>query len=206
MFGVFLLLTYYFQVVRGYAPLEAGLAFLPMSAAALFGSTIVAGRALLVVAPRVVIAGGLLVAAAGLAWLARFDAGAGYAAGILPAELALGFGISCAMIAAFGVATHGVAPHEAGIASALIVSAQQVGGSLGTALLNTLAAGASAAFAGAHPSASAAEILVHGYTRAAMVACGVLVSGAIVAWFTVRVAGAGPGRAGPGADHGSLEG
>jgi EmrB/QacA subfamily drug resistance transporter len=179
MFGVFLLLTYDFQVVRGYSPLHAGLAFLPISAAGLFGSTIVAGRALLVVPPRAVITGGLAIAAAGLGWLARSDVDASYLTGILPAEIALGFGISCAMIAAFGVATHGVAPHEAGIASALVVCAQQIGGSLGTALLNTIAAAASAAFAAAQPSASAARVLVHGHARAAAVACAVLVAAAI---------------------------
>ncbi len=181
MFGIFLLLTYYFQVVRRYSPLEAGLAFLPMSAAGLLGSTLIAGRLLQRVAPRVLMIGGLTIAAAGMASLMRMTGGIDYATGIVPAEMAAGFGISCAMIAAFSVATHGVAPRDAGVASAVIVTAQQVGGSIGTALLNTVAASASAAFLISHPGGAPSRALVHGYALATAWGCAVLIAAAVVA-------------------------
>ncbi|HKU42792.1 MAG TPA: MFS transporter [Polyangiales bacterium] len=176
MFGLFLLLTYYFQAVRHFSPLQAGFAFLPMSAASLFGATFVASRTLPHVAPRVVLVAGLSIAAAGLAGLTRMAAGIDYAWGIVPCEIAAGFGISCAMITAISVATHGVPARQAGIASAIIATAQQLGGALGAALLNGVAARATAAYRGDHASA-----LVHGYTVALGWGCAILVAAALAA-------------------------
>lgn len=189
MFGVFLLLTYDFQVVRGYSPLRAGLAFLPMSAASLVGSTLVAGRLLQRVAPRVVMVGGLLTAALGLWGLAGMTLQSDFLFVLLPAEVAAGFGISCAMIAAFSVATRGVAMKDAGVASAVIATAQQVGGSFGTALLNTVAMAATAAYARAHLAGRASAALVHGYATAAGWGGALLLVGAAVAGTLVTAEG-----------------
>lgn len=190
MFGVFLLLTYDFQVVRGYPPLRAGLAFLPMSGASLVGSTLVAGRLLQQVAPRVVMVGGLLTAALGLWGLAGMTLESSFSFVLLPAEVAAGFGISCAMIAAFSVATRGVAAKDAGVASAVIATAQQVGGSFGTALLNTVAMAASAAYASAQVASPAgAAALVHGYATAAGWGCALLVGAAVMAGTLVTAQG-----------------
>lgn len=178
MFGLFLLLNYYFQVVRHLSPVQAGLAFLPMSAAGLLGSSVVSARLLPKVGARGVMVSGLLIAAAGMALVARIGLDSGYWLEIAPAEVAAGFGISCVMIAAFNVATHGVSPREAGAASAAVNMAQQVGASIGTALLNTVAAGASAAFLAAGRSAELPAALVHGYSVAAASGAGVLLAAA----------------------------
>ncbi|TMC39118.1 MAG: MFS transporter [Chloroflexi bacterium] len=176
MFGAFLFLTYYMQVVMGFTPLQAGLAFLPMTVASQAGSWLIASRLLPHVAPRVLMAPGALAAAAGMAWLTQLRVDGGYATLVLPAEILLGVGISCVMVAAFSTATQGIDPREAGIASATVNTAQQVGGSLGTALLNAVAIAASAGFVGTRPAA-----IVHGFAVAAEVGVAVLVAGAIAA-------------------------
>jgi hypothetical protein len=128
----------------------------------------------------------LLIAAAGLANLTRLTAGLSYSSGILPSELAVGFGISCAMITAFSVGTQGVAARQAGIASAAIATAQQIGGSLGVALLNTIAASASASYTAGHGGQVTAAALVHGYAAAASCGCGVLLAAAAIAVVSVN--------------------
>jgi hypothetical protein len=85
-----------------------------------------------------------------------------FATRVLPAEILLGLGVACVMVPAFSTATQGVDQREAGVASATVNTAQQIGGSLGVAVLNTIAAGATAGFLG-----SRAEALVHGYSVAA---------------------------------------
>lgn len=181
MFGAFLLLTYYLQAALRYTPLQAGLAFLPIAIASQAGSWGVARRLMPVLPPRLIMAPGALVAAAGMGLLSFIQAGGGYLTHVLPAEVLLGLGISCMMVPAFNVGTQGVDRRRAGIASAVITTAQQVGGSLGTALLNTIAAGATAAYlatqAAGHPGAAA---LVHGYSTATRWGAAILVLGAVV--------------------------
>jgi EmrB/QacA subfamily drug resistance transporter len=180
MYGVFLLLTYDFQVVLHYSPIRAGLAFLPMSIVVLFSSGAIASRLLPRVPPRLLIAPGLLVAAGGMLLLTGLRVDSTYAAGILPAEVLLGLGMGCVFVPAFNLATQGVNPREAGIASATANTAQQVGGSVGTALLNTVAASAATGVAATHAAA-----LVHGYAvatgwGAAILAVGALLAAALV--------------------------
>jgi EmrB/QacA subfamily drug resistance transporter len=168
MYGMFLLLTYYFQVVLRFSPVRAGLAFLPMTAAVAASSAGIASRLLPRVPPRSLIAPGLLVAAAGLAWLTQLHTDSAYATHALPAEILTGLGIGCVFVPVFSIATQGVAPRETGIASAMVNTATQVGGSIGTALLNTIAASATAGYLAAHAPgpAAAAQGLVHGYSVA----------------------------------------
>src|SRR5439155_155812 len=161
MFGAFLFLTYSLQVVLQFAPLQAGLAFLPMTIASQAGSWLIASRLMPYVAPRALMAPGAAVAAAGMALLTQLRADSAYLTLVLPAEVLLGLGISCVMVPAFSTATHGIDPREAGVASATVNTAQQIGGSLGTALLNSIAISATAAYAG--PRAAA---LVHGFSVA----------------------------------------
>ena len=167
MYGLFLLLTYDFQVVLGYSPLRAGLAFLPLSAAVLVSSTLISQALLPRLSPRWLMAPGLAVGAVGMATLIGLHAGAGYAAHILPAEILLGLGMGAVFVPAFSTATLGVEPTDAGVASAVAGSAQQIGASVGTALLNTIAAAATASYLAADPHAPLAAALVHGYARAA---------------------------------------
>jgi MFS family permease len=179
MYGLFLLLTYDFQVVLHYSPVRAGLSFLPLSAAVLVSSTTVSRALLPRVRPRALMAPGLLAGAAGMATLARLHVGDSYAAHVLPAELLLGLGMGAVFVPAFSTATLGVAPRDAGVASAVAGTSQQIGASIGTALLNTLAAAATTAYLATHGRAATTAALVHGYAVAAGWAALILLAAAV---------------------------
>jgi EmrB/QacA subfamily drug resistance transporter len=182
MFGVFLLLTYYFQVVLHYSPLRAGLAFLPLSAAALFSSGAIASRLLPRVPPRALIVPGLLVAATGMALLSQLTTDSSYMTLVLPVEVLLGLGMGCVFVPAFSIATADIDRRDAGVASAMVTTVQQIGGSIGIALLNTIATSAAAGYAASLPlgAADQAKSLVHGYSVSAGWAAGVLVVAAFI--------------------------
>ena len=194
LLGAFLFITYYLQVVLHYTPLEAGLAFLPVTVSSQLGSWLVARRLLLRVPPRALVVPGLLVAAAGVALLTQLQPdGTSYFTTVLPAAMLLGAGIACAMVTAFSNATLGVAGALSGVASAAVNTAQQIGASVGVAVLNSLAAGATAAYlathaAGDHPAAA----LVHGFTVATAWAALILVAGAVAAALLINAPA--PGR------------
>ncbi|TMD84657.1 MAG: MFS transporter [Chloroflexi bacterium] len=181
MFGAFLFLTYYLQVVLRYSPLQAGMAFLPLTLASQAGSWGIASVLMPRVPARWIMAPGALTAAAGMLVLTQIQVGSSYLTHVLPAEILLGIGIACVMAPAFNVGTRGVDPRRAGIAAATVNAATQIGASLGIALLNTIAASATAAeLAGLHPSAGLLnQALVHGYAVAAGWAAGVLFLSAI---------------------------
>ncbi|WP_078859790.1 MFS transporter [Streptomyces rubellomurinus] len=188
MFGLFLFLTYYLQAIKHFSPVVAGLSFLPMTGAIVISSTGFAARLMTRVPSRNLIGPGLLLAACGMAWLTQMKVDSPWAAMVLPAELLLGFGMGLVFMPSMSLATLGVAPNEAGAASATINSAQQVGGSFGTALLNTIAASATATYLGtrlASDPAVRAQGAVHGYVVATWVAMGVLILAALVAFVMV---------------------
>jgi predicted MFS family arabinose efflux permease len=114
MFGVFLFLTYYLQQTLGFSPVETGLAFLPMVAILAVTAGIAQTRILPKTGPRPLIALGMLVAAAGMAWPAQVTPTSTYAADVLPALLVEGIGIGLAMATAMGTATLGVSAGDAG--------------------------------------------------------------------------------------------
>jgi EmrB/QacA subfamily drug resistance transporter len=225
MFGLFLFLTYYLQVVKGYSPVKSGIAFLPMIAGMITGSTQIGARLMTRVRPRLLMGPGFLVAAAGMLLLTRLEVGTSYATLILPALLMLGLGMGTAFMPAMSLATIGVRPKDAGVASAMINTSQQVGGAIGTALLNTIAASATTAYltaraAGAH-TAPARQLLrlegmVHGYTSAIWWAVAILLISAAIAFTLVtgrgqsdvRAGGDGSARTGtgPGEDEGAGSG
>ena len=189
LFGAFLFITYYLQVVRGFSPLEAGLAFLPITVASQAGSWLIARQLMPRVPPRVLIAPGLLVAAAGMALLTQLQVSSDYVSHVLPAELLLGFGLACAMVPAFSAATLGVDPREAGVAAAAVNTAQQVGASIGTALLNTVAASATITYLAMHSArVVGATALVHGYSVATGWGAGMLALGACTAALLMNAA------------------
>jgi len=196
MFGAFLFLTYYLQVVLRYSPLEAGLAFLPMTVASQFGSWAIASRLMPHVPPRALMVPGALVAAAGMMVLTQLPVSGGYVTHVLPAEILLGIGIACAMVPAFSTGTLGVDQRQAGAAAATVNTAQQVGGSLGTALLNTIATSATAAYVASHERSvlSLVPALVHGYATATAWASAILVLGAVLA--LVLISAGKPSRQG----------
>jgi hypothetical protein len=183
MFGVFLFLTYYLQLVKGYSPLTTGVAFLPMIGCVLFGATVSNVRLLPIIGPRLLAGAGMLVAAAGMFCLSRTGPQSGYAGHVLSSLLMIGLGFGLTFAPAINMATAGVAPTDAGIASAMVNTMQQVGGSVGTALLSTIAATATASYAVARPGRLAeAAAAVHGYTVAFIVAGCILAVGAVIAF------------------------
>ncbi|MFR9757120.1 MFS transporter [Streptomyces sp. TR06-5] len=202
MFGVFLFLTYYLQGILGYSPLETGLAYLPISAAIILGSTQISGRLLPYVQPRMLMAPGMLLAAGGMFILTRLTVDSSYVSHLLPAELLLGLGLGCTFMPVISTATQGVAPHDSGVTSATVNTAQQVGGSIGTALLNTIATSITADYVREHlrdprmRREVVREGVVHGFTSATWVAVGVMVLGAVLAAVLVTMKPIGHAAAG----------
>jgi len=160
-FGMFLMLTYHFQVVLGYSPLQTGLAFLPLNIAVVASSYGLGSRLMDRVSARAMVTPALVVAAAGLGLLTQLEPGSGYLTLILPAEILVGAGVGCIFTPSIGVATSGIEPRQAGIAAATANAAMQVGGSIGIAVLNTVAVAAASGYAGTH-----VEAMVHGSATA----------------------------------------
>src|ERR1700758_494180 len=141
VFGIFLFLTYYFQLTLAYSPVKSGLGFLPIIAAIVAASTTSSGVLMPRVGPRPLISAGLFIAAGGLSLLAaQLGLRTSYLDWILPALVLVGAGLGLVFGCALNAATYGTGAADAGVASALVNTNQQVGGSIGTALLNTLAA------------------------------------------------------------------
>src|SRR3954447_5872045 len=163
-FGMFLMLTYHFQVVLGWGPVGAGLAFLPLSLAVSVSAFGLGSRLLPRFAPRALIVPGLLVAAGGLGPPSHPSPAGGFTATILPAEILLGTGMGLVFTPSISVATSGVDPRYAGVAAAMTTTAMQVGGSVGTALLNSIAVAAAGAYVAEHGRSAAA--MVHGLSAA----------------------------------------
>ncbi|WP_393058738.1 MFS transporter [Streptomyces sp. LN549] len=188
MFGLFLFLTYYLQVVKGYSPIKTGFAFMPMIVGMIAGSTQIGARLMTRVPARMLMAPGFLAAGVGMLLLTQLEIDSSYAAVILPGQLLLGLGMGTAFMPAMSLATHGIEPRDAGVASAMVNTSQQVGGAIGTALLNTIAASAATAYATSHAALGATDpellklqSMVHGFTGAIWWAVGILVVAAAIA-------------------------
>ncbi|MGW2389801.1 MFS transporter [Streptomyces lydicamycinicus] len=216
MFGMFLFMTYYLQTVLGYSPVRTGMAFLPMVAAIVVGSTQISARLLHRIPPRFLMVPGALLAAAGLFTLRYLTAEPAYVSHVLPAMLLVGLGMGLIFMPVMATATSGVAPHDSGVTSATVNTAQQVGGSIGTALLNTIATSASAVFIADHLAEAARkgdglgltpavrdqivkDGVVHGFNVAIGVASAIMLLAALVAGLLVNGRAAKPGRS-PAAD------
>ncbi|MFE2040849.1 MFS transporter [Streptomyces sp. NPDC059477] len=191
LFGLFLFLTYYLQGILGWSPVRTGLGFLPLTVAIIIGSTQISARLLQHVSPRTLMVPGMLLAAGGMLLLTRITIRSDYATEVLPALLLMGLGMGLTFMPIFATATAGVAPQDSGVTSATVNTSQQVGGSIGTALLNTIATTSTAAYLTANLTNPAdrarvlAEGTVHGYTVAIWWAAGVMVLAALVAGLMV---------------------
>ncbi len=185
IFGVFLFLTYYMQQVKGYSPVTTGLLFLPMVGGILIASTLSSVVLLPRVGPRVLIAGGLLLSGGGTAYLGQLTVTSGYPGDILPALLAMGLGFGMIFAPATNTATAGVPAADSGVASALVNTMQQVGGSIGVSILSTVAASATTSYLLTHhtgtQAAVAAAAATHGYTLAFTISACLLGLGALLA-------------------------
>jgi Na+/melibiose symporter-like transporter len=188
MFGVFLFLTYYLQQNLGMSPIETGLAFLPMIAFLMVGSVSSSTKLMPKFGPRPLLPAGMLLAATGMICLTGLGVDSSYLSGVLPGLCLVGAGFGLVIAPSMASATLGVDPADAGVASAMVNTCQQVGGSVGTALLSTISASAVTAFAsGKVPSADlAAQAAVHGYTTAFWWSAAILAAGAILTAVTLR--------------------
>ncbi|SED39122.1 drug resistance transporter, EmrB/QacA subfamily [Streptomyces sp. 2131.1] len=213
MFGLFLFLTYYLQVVKGYSPIKTGFAFMPMIAGMITGSTQIGARLMTRVPARKLMGPGFLTAAVGMLLLTRLGIDSSYAAVILPGQLLLGLGMGTAFMPAMSLATHGVEPRDAGVASAMVNTSQQVGGAIGTALLNTIAASAATAYATSHAALGAKnpellklQSMVHGFTGAIWWAVGILVVAAAIALTFINAGRPGEAGTSDGSASGEVDG
>jgi EmrB/QacA subfamily drug resistance transporter len=180
VFGTFLFLTFYLQVVKGFSPLTTGLLFLPMTASILISSNLSSSIGL---GPRALIAAGMLLSTGGMALLTQVTATSTYVSGVLPALIILGLGLGQIFAQAINTATTGVAREDSGVASALVNTMQQVGGSIGTAALSTIALNATARYliGGDASPQTQAMAETYGYAVAFGVSAGLLVIGVILA-------------------------
>jgi len=159
LFAMFLFLTYYFQGVLGYTPLTSGLLFLPFSAGVIVSAGI-ASQLLPRFGPRWVTASGFVLAVIGMLLLTRLAPGSSYVTDILPSLIILSLGMGLIFVPLSAVSLFAIGDHDAGVASAVLNTSQQIGGSIGVAFLNTIAASATTAFI----AANAATGLVPGPT------------------------------------------
>jgi EmrB/QacA subfamily drug resistance transporter len=183
LFGVFLFLTYYLQQVKGFSPVTAGLAFVPMFICVLFSSVISSTVTLPRFGPRALIATGMAMGTGAMAYLTQLSVTSSYASGVLPAILVLGIGFGMVLAPAVNTATAGVRPQDSGVASALVNTMQQIGGSIGTAALSTIALTAAGSYLAAHQAGRLAPAVAatHGYTLAFTVAAALCGAGVLLA-------------------------
>jgi Na+/melibiose symporter-like transporter len=186
---VFLFLTYYLQENLRLSPLATGVAFLPLTGVLVVTSTTAQTRLVPRIGPKPLMVAGMALGIVGMVLFAGLEPGASYVAHVLPGLIVMGVALGAIFAPAFGTATLGVASNEAGVASAMVNTSQQVGGSVGTALLSTLFATSAANYAKSHNERGlTAAALIHGYTTAFWWSAGFFAVGLLV---TVLVLPAG---------------
>jgi EmrB/QacA subfamily drug resistance transporter len=182
VFGVFLVLTYYMQQTLGFSPVKTGLAFLPMTFTIIIAATTSSTRLLPRIGPRPLIGAGLLISAIGMLTLTGVGVDTAYATHVLPGIMIMGAGMGLVFSSALATATFGVQAVDAGVGSAMVNTMQQVGGSIGTALLSSLAATtvtSDLAGRAADPTLLASAA-VHGYTTAFWWSAAIFAGGAVL--------------------------
>ena len=189
LFSMFLFLGLYLQVVLGYTPLRSGFAFLPFTAGIIVFAG-VASQLLPKFGPRALMVPGLIAASAGMLMISRITPETSYATHVLPALLIMSSGMALVFIPLTSTALHAVSSHDTGVASAMLNTSQQVGGSLGVALLNTVAATATTTYAAANAQLGEKLMpfaMTHGFTVAFKFSALLLFIGAIVLFFFINV-------------------
>ncbi len=200
LFSMFFFISLYMQQVLGYSALEAGLAYLPLAV----GIIIAAGASAGLVTRfgfKPVLVTGLLVTAAGLLWFTQVDVGGSYVSDLLGPMMLAAVGLGLAFVSMTVAAVSGVEAHEAGLASGLINTSQQIGGALGLAILATVANSTTTdalASGTAMPSA-----LTEGFQAAFVVGAGIAIAGAVLAM--VLVSGRASREHAAAAQRGELE-
>ena len=196
VFAVFLFLTYYLQQNLGYSPLQTGLAFLPMTVMIVLTATTVQTRILARTGAKPIVVTGMTLGIISMLLFTRLTPHGSYLTHVLPALLLTGVGMGSIFAPAFSTATLGVDRSDAGIASAMVNTSQQVGGSVGTALLSTIFASAAASYASAHVHTAglASAATIHGYTTAFYWAAAIFGLGLLIALLVLPSDGAARAR------------
>lgn len=200
MFGIFLFVTYYLQVSMKFTPIQTGLAFLPMIGMLILAAQLSTNIFVPRFGPKLMVPFGMALGSIGMVYLTRLGLESTYAADVLPPLMILGFGMGSIMPASMQTATLGVDRRFAGVASAMVNTSQQVGGSIGTALLNTLAASAATSYVAAHLPASAltaAQAAVQSYATAYWWGAGFFAFGAVLSALLFRRRGHGTSLSNP---------
>jgi EmrB/QacA subfamily drug resistance transporter len=205
LFGIFLFLTYYLQQTLAYSPLVTGVAFLPLSGGLVLASNLSTIVLMPRVGPRPLVAFGMLAASGGAVWLAQLGPHAGYAAGVLGAMILAGIGLGLVIAPVINTGTFGVAPQDAGEASATVTVGQQLGASVGTALLSTIFATAVTSYITAHLAAAriigrqalTGLALAHGYDTVFWWTAGIFAGGAVIGGALLRSGPLGQRRTPP---------
>lgn len=189
MFSAFLFLTYYAQQSLRYSPLKTGVAFLPLAGGIAVAAGVANARLIPRLGSRRVIPPGMLIAAAGMFWLAQLDVHSTYAGGVFGPLLLLGVGMGLTFAPAIAAATAGITGKDAGVASAMVNTSQQIGGAIGTAALSSIFASALSRYMSSHRPPSPAlrsAAAIHGYTVAFGVSCGLFLAGAVITALLLR--------------------
>ena len=166
LFAMFLFLSIYMQGFLHYSPLRAGFAFLPFTVGIIIGAG-VASQLLPKIGPRPLMVVGMLLATVGILFFSRITPTSGYSSHLLIPMIIMSFGCALYFIPNASTGLHGAGEHDAGVASAMINTSQQIGGSLGAALLNTIAISSAAAFVKGHTTLGnqvGVYAQVHGFT------------------------------------------
>jgi EmrB/QacA subfamily drug resistance transporter len=187
LLGMFLFMTYYLQLTLHYSALKTGVAYLPFSGGIIVAAGI-ASQLLPRVGPRVLMTVGGLLTTAAMIWLTQLDLGSSYVTHILPSFIAMSLGMGLTFVPLSSTALSGVGNHDAGVASAMVNTTQQVGGSLGTALLNTIFTTAVASYATLHGASPAAQAhaAIHGYNVAFTVSAVLFAAGSVLVFLFIR--------------------
>ncbi len=197
LFAVFLFLTYFLQLIQHYTPIKAGLAFLPFSAGIIIGAG-VGSQLVLRIGPKWVVPIGLAMGTIGLLWLSRLTLNSTYLGTVLPAQLVIAIGMGFIFMSTTNVALVGISKDDSGVASAMVNTTQQVGGSLGTALLSTFALTATTNYLTSHagelasaPNKAAAGLVqaagsVHGYAVAFVWSAGLFAAAAVASLLLIN--------------------
>lgn len=191
LFSMFLFLGLYLQNILGFSPLKSGFAFLPFTVGIIAGAG-VASQLLPKFGPRPLMVPGLISASIGLLMLSRITPETSYATHVVPSLVIMSIGMALVFIPLTSTSLHGISGRDTGVASAMVNTSQQIGGSLGTALLSTIAVTASTSYAVANQVAADDQLggafaATHGFTVAFQVSAALLFMGAIVLFFFINV-------------------
>jgi predicted MFS family arabinose efflux permease len=192
LFGTFFFLTYFLQGIKDYSPVKTGFAFLPMTLGVVLNANI-GSRLVTRTAPRVLIGSGLALMIAGMVLLSQIHVDSGYWTHVLPPFVLLGLGLGWIMTTSINTATSGVQREDAGVAGAMVNTSQQIGASIGTSLLSTIAASATTDYFNSHAASPILnlEAAVHGYNVASLWSAGILAVAVVLVVALINVTSIG---------------